>query len=185
MANKSQKKDGLKEPRINNAITGYSTVRAVYKKENGKSSDEDFAKIMPLWEAKRLAEQMGMDLVEINKNSEPPIVKICDYSKYLFDLKKAEKAKNKTAPKLKEITISPNISEHDMQTKANKAREIIKDGGKVKVSLFFKGREIVRREELKRALYLFIEMVEDVSVPEALPKDEGNRTLVILKPKKK
>lgn len=185
MANKNPKKDGLKEPRINNAITGYSTVRVVYKKETGRNSEEDFAKIIPLREAKSLAEQMEMDLVEINPNSEPPIVKICDYSKYLFNLKKAEKAKNKNIPKLKEITISPNISVHDMETKANKVKEIVKDGGKVKVSLFFKGREIARREELKRALYVLIQMVEEAAVPETLPKDEGNRTLVILKQKKK
>lgn len=181
--NQKQQKS-LNEPRVNEKITGLQVVRVVYKKENGASSEEDFVKIMGLWEARKLAERMELDLVEVSKDSNPPVLKICNYSKYLYELKKSEKNKNRVTTKLKEISITANISEHDMETKAKKVREFIEDGDKVKVSLFLKGREVARRDELKKALYLFIEMVSDVSVPEALPKDEGNRSIVILKAKK-
>ncbi|MBP5722386.1 MAG: translation initiation factor IF-3 [Bacteroidales bacterium] len=179
-------KDDFKEPRVNEGIKAVPTVRVVYKKNtNGESSDEDFVKIMGFGEARRLAEKMGLDLVEVSPSAIPPVVKLCDYSKYLYDLKKAEKSKNKVTHKLKEISITANISEHDMQTKAKKVKEFIEDGDKVKLILFLKGREVDRRDELKKSLYFFIEMVEDVAVPESLPKDEGNRSIVILKAKKK
>jgi translation initiation factor IF-3 len=71
-----------------------------------------------------------------------------------------------------------------METKAKKVKEFVEEGDKVKVSLFLKGREVQRRDELKKALYIFIEMVENVAVPESLPKDEGNRSIVILKARK-
>lgn len=185
MSKNQNKKENIKKPRANGEITGHSSVRVVYKKENRKDSEEDFVKVMGLWEAKRLAEKMGLDLVEVSPTATPPVLKICDYSKFLFDLKKAEKSKNKNVTKLKEITITANISEHDMQTKAKKVTEFIEDGDKVKVTLFLKGREVARMEELKRALYVFLGMVEEVAVPESMPKDEGNRSIVILKPRKK
>lgn len=183
--NKQQNKKTVNEPRVNNEITGYQTVRVVYKKVNGENSDEDFVKIMGLWDAKKLAERMGLDLVEISPNANPPVVKICDYSKYLYEMKKSEKNKAKVTTKLKEITITANISEHDMGTKAKKVKEFVDDGDKVKVTLFLKGREVARMEELKKSLYVFLGMVEEYAVPEALPKDEGNRSIVILKAKKK
>lgn len=185
MGKNQNKKEPIKEPRVNGKITGCPTIRLVYKKNANENSDEDFVKIMGFGEANRLAEKMELDLVEVSPSATPPVVKLCDYSKYLYELKKAEKNKNKVTTKLKEISITANISEHDMQTKAKKVKEFIGDGDKVKVSLFLKGREVDRRDELKKSLYVFIEMVEDVAVPEALPKDEGNRSIVILKEKKK
>lgn len=182
--NKQHQKQEVNEPRINGEIKGAPTVRVVYKKEQNANSDEDFVKIMEFSAAMRIAESMGLDLVEISPNAQPPVVKLCDYSKYLYELKKSEKNKHKVTSKLKEISITANISEHDMETKARKVKGFVGDGDKVKVSLFLKGREIQRRDELKKALYVFIEMVEDVAVPESLPKDEGNRSIVILKAKK-
>ena len=182
--NKQNQKQQINESRVNEAITGTPTIRVVYKKDANENSDEDFVRIMQISEARRLAERMGLDLVEVSPNAQPPVVKLCDYSKYLYDIKKAEKNKHKVTSKLKEISITANISEHDMETKARKVKEFAEDGDKVKVSLFLKGREVQRRDELKKALYIFIGMVEDVAVPEALPKDEGNRSIVILKPRK-
>lgn len=172
------------EPRVNGAITGTQTVRVVYKREANESSDEDFVKIVPIQEARRIAERMGLDLVEVSPNANPPVVKLCDYSKYLYELKKSEKNKNKKATKLKELTITANISEHDMATKARKVKEFVEDGDKVKVTLFLKGREVLRMDELKKSLYIFLEMVEEFATPESMPKDEGNRSIVILKPRK-
>lgn len=181
---KQNQKLQINEPRVNEAITGVPTIRVVYKKEANENSDEDFVRIMQISDARRLAERMELDLVEVSQNAQPPVVKLCDYSKYLYELKKAEKNKHKVTSKLKEISITANISEHDMETKARKVKEFVEDGDKVKVSLFLKGREVQRRDELKKALYIFIGMVEDVAVPEALSKDEGNRSIVILKPRK-
>lgn len=181
---RQNQKQQVNEPRINNEIKGTPTLRVVYKKSANENSDEDFVRIMSFSEAMRIAERMELDLVEISPNAQPPVVKLCDYSKYLYELKKSEKNKHKVTSKLKEITITANISEHDMETKAKKVKEFVEEGDKVKISLFLKGREVQRRDELKKALYIFIEMVENVAVPESLPKDEGNRSIVILKAKK-
>ena len=183
--NKQNQKQQINEPRINYEIKGTPTLRVVYKKLTNVDSDEDFVKIMCFSDAMKMAERMGLDLVEISPNANPPVAKLCDYSKYLYDIKKSEKSKHKVTSRLKEISITANISEHDMETKAKKVKEFVDGGDKVKVSLFLKGREIQRRDELKKALYIFIEMVEDVAVPESLPKDEGNRSIVILKSKKR
>ncbi len=175
----------INEPRVNGAINGVQTVRVVYKKEANEQSDEDFVKVMNIHDARKIAERMELDLVEVSPNANPPVVKLCDYSKYLYELKKTEKNKHKVTSKLKEISITANISEHDMQTKAKKVKEFVENGDKVKLTLFLKGREVLRMEELKKSLYVFLGMVEEFAVPEALPKDEGNRSIVILKTKKK
>ena len=182
--NKQTQNEGFNKPRVNDEIKGTPTIRVVYKKSATENSDEDFVRIMGISEAMRIAERMELDLVEISPNAQPPVVKLCDYSKYLYELKKSEKNKHKVITKLKEISITANITEHDMETKAKKIKEFVENGDKVKVSLFLKGREVQRREELKKALYIFIEMVENFAVPESLPKDEGNRSVVILKARK-
>ena len=182
---KQQRNKEINEPKINNEITGYNVVRVVYKKNNNETSEDDFVKVASLYEAKKIAERMGLDIVEISPNANPPVLKVCDYSKYLYELKKTEKNKNKNISKLKEISITANISQHDLETKSKKIKEFAGEGNKVKVTLFLKGREVLRKDELKKALYLLLEMVEEDAVPEALPKDEGNRSIVILKPKKK
>jgi translation initiation factor IF-3 len=182
--NKQNQKPQINEPRVNDEIKGTPTIRVVYKKSPNENSDEDFVRIMSFSEAMRIAERMCLDLVEISPNAQPPVVKLCDYSKYLYELKKTEKSKHKVTSKLKEISITANISEHDMETKARKVKEFVENGDKVKVSLFLKGRETQRRDEFKKSLYVFIEMVEDFAVPESLPKDEGNRSIVILKARK-
>jgi translation initiation factor IF-3 len=101
----------------------------------------------------------------------------------LYELKKvAKKAKQNVKP-LKEIQLSVNIATHDLQTKANNARKFIEEGSRVRVTLTMKGRELSRREENKKSILEFIVMMEDVAVPEAAPRDEGNKTSVILKKK--
>lgn len=134
-------------------------------------------------EARELANQAELDLVEINGNINPPILKICDYGKFLYEIKKNNKSQ-KPKP-LKEIQLSVSISQHDMETKANSAKKFILDGSKVRVVLAMKGREKTHREANKKSLYEFLAMMEDVAVPESLPKDEGDsKTVVFLKKKK-
>ena len=161
---------------INDEIRGYDFVRIV-----GNNIE---SKVVSLKEAKELAEKMETDLVLINQSTNPPITKIGDYHKMLYEIEKSKK-KNKThTAQLKEIQLSVNIAENDLKVKAKKAKEFILNGDKVKVVLSMKGRELLRREESKRSIYQFIVELEDCAIPESQLKEEGNRTIVILKKKK-
>ena len=126
---------------------------------------------------------MELDLIEINPSTQPPIMKIASYEKLMYEIKKNAKKNKHTAKPLKEIQLSVNITEHDLQTKANNAKKFIENGNKVKATLTMKGRELSRREENKRSILEFIVMLEDVAVPESQPRDDGNKTIVILKKK--
>lgn len=176
------KKDGntIDEPRINEEIVGFDEVRLIFKSENG----ENKSIVIPIEEARKIALKEEKDLIEINARVNPPILKIEDYSKYLYELKKQMKNNKKPSMVLKEIQLSTNIATNDLVVKANKARKFISEGDKVKVVLTMKGRELSRRDESKKCIYEFIDMLSEVSVPEALPRDEGNKCIVILKKKK-
>lgn len=180
MANK--KKDDFVEPRINDEIYGNPNVRAIYQKNPSESCDEDFNRVMSLSEAKKIARNLNLDVIEINGKTSPIIVRIANYSKYLYELKKKLKNKQKTKNELKEIQLRANISAHDLQTKAKKANEFISEGDKVKVVLVMRGRELSRREQSKKPIYDFIEQLSEVAVKES-EKDEGNKCIVILKKK--
>ena len=132
-------------------------------------------------EARKIAEGMELDLVEIQGKSDVPIVRVCNYEKMLYELKKAAKKNKQHAKPLKEIQLSVNIAKHDLETKANNAKRFIEDGSRVRVTLAMKGRELSRREDNKKSILEFIVMMDDVAVPESTPKDEGNKTVVILK----
>lgn len=172
------------EPLVNNEIVGYNEVRCIYNEFSNKNSVNDFNRVMSLKEAKNIAAEKNLDLVEVNLQSNPPIVRICDYSKFLYEKKKQLKNKQKNIPSIKEVQLSANISLHDLQVKANKATEFIKNGHKVKVILTLKGREMVRQEENKKSLFEFITLLEEVAIPESMPKDDKNKSIVILKSKK-
>lgn len=177
---KRKPKNGIIEPRINQELKIYDTIRLIYKDE---ATDENQSKIMSIDEAFALSEKHSLDLIEINGNTMPPIVKLYDYSKYLFDLKKASKNKAKSNNVCKEIQLSVSISQHDLEIKANKAKDFIKDGNKVKVVLTMRGRELGRRDYSKECFNKFIELMSDVAVCESTPRDEGNKVIVILKKK--
>lgn len=164
------------EYRINSEITNVSACRVV--------GDNIESKVLSFNDALSLAESMGMDLIEVNRRINPPIMRIAQYDKFMYEQKKKAKATKQQIQQLKEIQLRVNIAENDIKTKARKAEEFIKNGDKVKVVLNMKGRELTRREENKKCLYLFITMLETVAQAETMPKDEGNRTIVILKPKK-
>lgn len=161
--------------RVNDEIYGHKDVRIV-----GEGIE---SRVVPLEEAKKIAYEMELDLIEINSNVTPAVLKIASYEKMIYELKKAAKKNKQTAKPLKEIQLSVNISEHDLQTKANNARKFIENGNKVKVTLTMKGRELNRREESKRSILEFIVLLEDVATPESQPRDDGNKTIVILKKK--
>lgn len=175
---KPKKKNSIIEPRVNDEIRGYDTARAIYSNE-----ENGFNKIMSMKEIFEFADSVELDVIEVNSKISPPIVKIADYSKYLFDLKKSLKNRNKNTTTLKEVQLSTNISEHDLTTKENKAREFIKKGDKVKVVLTMRGRELSRRDMSKRCVFQFLDDLSDVAVPESMPRDEGNKCIVIIKKK--
>ena len=138
-------------------------------------------------EAQKIAWNEEKDLILINENQNPPIVKIEDYYKFLYEAQKLEKEKKKNAVKsvLKEIQLSANISEHDLETKSKKGREFLKDGDKIKVVLSLKGREKANPERGEIVMLKFAQSVEEFGIPETLPKLEGGKWFMMLKTKKK
>jgi translation initiation factor IF-3 len=142
---------------------------------------------MSSFEASKIAQEEGVDLILINENATPPIVRIEDYGKFIYDSEKKEKEAKKNVHKtqLKEISLSLNIADHDLSIKAKKALEFLEDGDKVKLSLLMKGRQISMKENGEIVMLKFAHFVEELGIPEALPKLEGNRWHMTLKPKKK
>lgn len=141
--------------------------------------------VVTIEKARDMAKELSLDLVLIH-DGETPVVRLCNYEKFLYKIKKEQKEqqhKNKAKP-LKEIQLTSNISQHDLETKAKSARKFLSEGSKVKVVLTRKGREIAR-EENKRSILSFVVMLEDCSACESPLKDNGNKTIVILKPRKK
>lgn len=161
--------------RINDELHGNYDVRII--------GDNIESKVVTLEEAKKIAYNAELDLIEINSKVSPPIMRIASYEKLIYEMKKNAKKNKQTAKPVKEIQLSVNISEHDLQTKANYAKRFIEDGSKVKVTLTMKGRELSRKEENKRSILEFIVMLEDVAVPESQLRDDGNKTIVTLKKK--
>lgn len=182
MGTKTNNTANVNTPRINNELKNYDIVRLFYK--DNETSDNDFSKVVTIEEAFNISKKYSLDLIEINSKTNPPLIRLCDYSKYMFELKKAMKSKNKKQSTCKEIHLSVNIGEHDLIVKANKAKEFIKNGDKVKLVLTIKGRNLLRREQSQISFYKFIDMVADCAVPESMPKDEENKVIVILKKKK-
>ena len=143
--------------------------------------------IFPFSQALRIAEDQGLDLVEISANATPIICRIIEYKKFLYDLKKKQKeikAKQATV-EMKEIRFGPNTDEHDLNFKMNHARKFLQEGHKVKAFVFFRGRTIVFKERGEILLLKFAQELEDVGVVESMPKLEGKRMIMFLIPKKK
>lgn len=142
--------------------------------------------ILSSFDAAKIAESMEMDLILINENQTPPIVKIGDYNKFIYDLEKAEKDKKKNAQRseTKEIQLSCDIHEHDLQTKARKGREFLEDNDKIKVVIQLKGRQKATPERGEIVMLRFAEILNEVGVPEAMPRLEGGRWNLMIKPKK-
>ena len=136
-------------------------------------------------EALRMAQDQQLDLVEISPQADPPVCKIIDYNKFLYEKKKKEKemkAKSKTA-EVKEIRFTPGTDDHDFDFKARHAEEFLKEGNKVKAYVQFKGRAIMFKERGELVLLKFAERLAEVGQPEGLPKLEGKRMLMIISPR--
>jgi translation initiation factor IF-3 len=136
-------------------------------------------------EAQRIANDQGLDLVEISPQADPPVCKVIDYNKFLYEKKKREKdmkAKSKVS-EVKEIRFTPNTDDHDFDFKSKHAENFLKDGNKVKAYVQFKGRAIMFKERGELLLLKFAERLVDVGTLESMPKLEGKRMFAIFAPK--
>lgn len=142
--------------------------------------------IFNIKEAREIADNLDLDLVEISPSANPPVCKVIDYKKFLYELKKKQKEiKAKTAKiVVKEIRLGPNTDDHDFNFKLNHAKKFLQDGAKVKVDVFFKGRSIIYKDKGEIILLKFAQELEEFGKVEKLPKLEGKRMIMIITPKK-
>ena len=141
--------------------------------------------IYPVREALRIAESMELDLVEISPDANPPVCKVMDYKKFIFDQKKKQKEIKSNATKMvvKEIRLGPQTDDHDFEFKLNHAKRFLQDGNKVKVEVFFRGRSIVYKDQGEIILLRFAQELEEFGKVEMMPKLEGKRMMMMIAPK--
>lgn len=149
----------------------------------GENIDEG-NKILSVVDALEIAKELGLDLVEISPTAKPPVCKIVDYQKFLYDEKKRQKKiKAKTVKvDVKEIRFTPNTDDHDFDFKLKHAKKFLGQGNKVKAFVFFKGRSIIYKDQGQILLLKLAEQLEDLGVVETMPKLEGRRMIMILAP---
>ena len=142
--------------------------------------------VYPLQKALQKANYLELDLVEISPNAAPPVCKIIDYKKFLYEQKKREKVMKANASKvvLKEIRFGPQTDEHDYEFKKKHAIKFLEEGAKLKAFVFFKGRSIVFKEQGHILLLRLAQDLEDYGKVEQLPKLEGKRMIMLMNPKK-
>lgn len=138
-------------------------------------------------QAIKMAEEQGLDLVEISPNAEPPVCKILDYKKFLYEKKKREKEIKAKAQKteVKEIRFSPNTDEHDLDFKKKHAIKFLQEGAKVKIYVHFRGRAIMFKERGELLLLQFAQSLEEYGALERMPNLEGRRLIAFIAPHKK
>lgn len=142
--------------------------------------------VYPTKEALAKSDELGLDLVEISPNAAPPVCKIMDYKKFLYEQKKREKALKAKASKvtIKEIRFGPNTDDHDYEFKKKHAEKFLKDGAKLKAYVFFKGRSIVYKDQGQILLLRLASELEEFGKVEQMPRLEGKRMTMFIAPKK-
>ncbi len=142
--------------------------------------------VYPTRKVRDWAEKLDLDLVEINPNAIPPVCRLIDYTKFLYQKKKREKEikANTVKTVVKEIRFGPNTDDHDLEFKTKHAENFLKEGSKVKAFVLFKGRAIVFKDRGELILLRFIKDLEEFGTPEALPKLEGKKMIITIMPKK-
>ena len=138
-------------------------------------------------DALKIAREEGLDLVMISEKADPPVCKILDYKKFLYDQKKKQKEIKNNAQKVvvKEIRFGPNTDEHDFEFKKKHAVKFLEEGSKIKSYVFFKGRSILFKDKGEILLLRLATEVEELGIVESMPKLEGKRMIMMLAPKKK
>lgn len=142
--------------------------------------------VFPIEKARAMAQDAELDLVLIAEKADPPVVKIIDYKKFLYDQKKKQKEIAQKAQKtvVKEIRFGPNTDDHDYEFKRKHAEGFLKEGAKLKAYVFFKGRSIVFKDKGEILLLRLAQDLEDIGKVESLPKLEGKRMIMMMAPKK-
>jgi len=143
--------------------------------------------VYPIRQALAKAEELGLDLVEISPNAKPPVCKIMEYKKFLYEQKKREKAIKAKASKvvIKEIRFGPQTDDHDYQFKKKHAIKFLSEGAKLKAYVFFKGRSIIYKDQGQILLLKLAQELEEYGKVEQLPRLEGKRMIMFIAPKKK
>ena len=172
------RKEDNDQHKINGKITARE-VRVVFEGEEPR--------VMSTSEAIKLAEEQELDLVEISPNAVPPVCKIMDYRKFLYNQKRKQKELKAKQSKvvLKEIRFGPNTDDHDFQFKLAHGRKFLEEGSKLKAYVFFRGRTIVFKDRGEILLLKFVQELSDIGTLEQMPKLEGKRMIVMINPKKK
>ena len=165
--------------RINDAIRGVKEVRLV-----GDNVEQG---VYSIYDARAIAEEQELDLVEISPNAAPPVCRVIDFQKFLYQQKKRAKEQKAKAAKveIKEIRFGPQTDDHDYNFKLKHAIEFLKEGAKVKAYVFFKGRSILFKEQGEVLLLRFVNDLEEYGKLEQMPRLEGKRMIIMLSPKKK
>jgi translation initiation factor IF-3 len=142
--------------------------------------------VRSLREALTMAEELGLDLVEISPKADPPVCKIIDYKKFLYEQKKKQKEIKSKAQKvvIKEIRFGPQTDEHDYEFKKKHAEKFLKEGAKIKAYVFFKGRSILFKDQGQLILLRLATELEELGAVEQMPKMEGKRMIMFIAPKK-
>ncbi|KAA6347416.1 Translation initiation factor IF-3 [termite gut metagenome] len=172
----------------NDSLKGqYRINEQIRAKEVRIVGDEIESRVYPLSQALYMAKEAGMDLVEISPNAEPPVCRIIDYSKFLYQLKKRQKEQKAKQVKVnvKEIRFGPQTDDHDYNFKLKHAISFLEDGDKVKAYVFFKGRSILFKEQGEVLLLRFANDLENYAKVDQMPILEGKRMIIFLSPKKK
>ncbi len=143
--------------------------------------------IVPTRRALNWADKVHLDLVEVSPKAKPPVCRFTDYKKFLYEKKKKDKELKAKASKtvVKELRFGPNTDDHDLEFKTRHARKFLEEGAKVKAYVTFYGRNIVFKDRGRDLLERFIQGLEDLGAPEAPPRMEGKRMIVVLAPTKK
>src|SRR4030043_197485 len=164
-----------------------NTIAVRKQGEGDKGSMKIEAEVMSIQDALRLADNLELDLVEISSNADPPVCKIVDYQKFLYQQKKKQKEIKAKAAKIvvKEIRFGPNTDDHDYNFKLKHAVRFLEEGAKVRAYVFFKGRSILFKEQGEVLLLRFANDLEDYGKVEQLPRLEGKRMIISFSPKKK
>ena len=169
------KKDNLK--------TQYRVNGQIHAREVRVVSDGG-SEVMPTRQALDLARQQGVDLVEISPNAQPPVCRIIDYSKFLYQQKKRQEEMKQVKVEVKEIRFGPQTDDHDYQFKLKHAKEFLEEGNKVRAYVFFRGRSILFKEQGEVLLLRFANDLEEFAKVEQLPRLEGKKMFLFLAPKK-
>ncbi len=170
----------------NDKLTNQYRVNEQIRAKEVRVVGDEGATVMPTRQALDLARQQGVDLVEISPNAQPPVCRIIDYSKFLYQQKKRQKEMKQKQVKVevKEIRFGPQTDEHDYQFKLKHAQEFLAEGNKVRAYVFFRGRSILFKEQGEVLLLRFANDLEEYGKVEQLPKLEGKKMFLYMAPKK-